>query len=205
LSNGGSINNLGGVRVREPEAKRRRLLDAALIEFSATGLAATRTDAIARTAQCSAGLVYTYFKSKEGLFDAVLDDITERTVDEIPITVDDLPEYAARLYDSTVAHPQVERFVAWYQLERSAGGQAAVREAVASKIGQVERAQRDGLLPTRLSAAELVLTVQSIARMWATQPPDVVAAVEPTGDQEVRRQAVRSAVRALLEPPPSPR
>lgn len=188
------------MRVREPEAKKRRLLDAALIEFSATGLVGTRVEAIARTAQCSAGLVYTYFGSKEALFDAVLADIAERTVDEVPITVTDLPGYAARLYDMAVEHPQVERFVAWYQLERghSASADNAVRDATTAKIHEVKRAQRAGTLPSRLGAAELVLAVQAIARMWATQPSDLVAAVEPTHNHEVRRKAVRAAVKALV-------
>jgi AcrR family transcriptional regulator len=189
------------MRVRDPEAKKRQLLDAALVEFSAHGLSATRVEVIAHTAQCSSGLVYSYFGSKEGLFDAVLDDIADRIVDEVPITTDDLPEYAARLYDSAVAHPEVDRFVAWYELERSERSDSAhpaVRDAVANKIREIEQAQRAGTVPDRLSAAELVLAVQTIARMWATQPRAAIEAIEPTGNLQLRRRAVMSAVQALL-------
>jgi AcrR family transcriptional regulator len=44
---------------RNPDDKKQRLLDAALVEFAAHGIAATRTDAIAARAGCSSGSIYT--------------------------------------------------------------------------------------------------------------------------------------------------
>jgi AcrR family transcriptional regulator len=186
------------VRVRDPDSKKRRLLDSALAEFAASGLAGTRTDAIAERAQCSAGLVYTYFGSKEGLFDAVLDDITARTVELMPITPDDLPGYAVRLYEAGAAAPEVERFVAWYQLERDNGGgwRAPVADAMREKVAEVAAAQEAGVISSRLTAAELVLTVQAIARMWLTQPKELVAVTD--GGNRDRRDTVRAAVEALI-------
>ncbi|WP_326837336.1 TetR family transcriptional regulator [Amycolatopsis rhabdoformis] len=186
--------------VRDPESKKRQLLDAALAEFAERGLAGARIGSLAERAQCSAGLVYTYFHSKEGLFDAVLDEITRATVDQIPITPDDLPGYAVMLYDATTARPEVERFVSWYQLQRTprddAGG--PMTEAMREKVTVVRDAQEAGTLPSRLDAAALVLAVQSIARMWFTQPKESLDAIEPTGDHGARREAIRSVVSALV-------
>ncbi|MCW2786693.1 MAG: transcriptional regulator, TetR family [Marmoricola sp.] len=191
------------MRVRDPESKKRQLLDAALIEFAATGLIGTKVEAIARRAQCSAGLVYTYFGSKEALFDAVLVDITKRTVDQTPINPEDLPGYAVHLYDGMVEHPKVERFVAWYQLERDASPtpdvDAAIAAATSEKIALVAAAQEAGKVSARVGAAELVLSVQAIARMWSTTPVAVVDAVEAQ-TRSSRREMVRSAVTALVAP-----
>jgi len=185
--------------VRDPESKKRSLLDAALVEFAAKGLVGTRTEDIASRAGCSTGLVYTYFGSKEGLFDAVLDDITARTVELMPITPEDLPGYAVRLYEAGASSPEVGRFVAWYQLQRGADAEprTSVEEATREKIADVTAALDAGLISSPLSPGELVLTVQTIARMWATQPREIITAVG--GSEESRRDAVRSAVQALLK------
>jgi AcrR family transcriptional regulator len=186
------------MRVRDPEGKKRQLLDSALSEFAAHGLAGTRVDAIAEGANCSAGLVYTYFGSKEALFDAVLDDIAVRTVELMPLTPEDLPDYAVRLYEAGTARPEIERFVAWYRLERDTDGEwrTAVAEAMNDKVAEVAAAQAAGVLATRMSAPELVLTVQAIARMWFTQPKEVLAIVDTEGRD--RSEVVRAAVRTLL-------
>ncbi|MFI5893923.1 TetR family transcriptional regulator [Actinoplanes sp. NPDC051513] len=154
-------------------------------------------DAIADRAGCSAGLVYTYFGSKEGLFDAVLAEITASTVSAIPITPDDLPGYAVRLHDANLEHPDVVRFVAWYQLERDPGATAA-EPAVTHKIEAVREAQRRGLVRDDVPAETLLLAIQSIARMWVTEPQTVLRAVDPVESAEFRRESVRGAVSALI-------
>ena len=58
--------------VRDPERTRRRILDAALREFSARGFAGARVGGIARRAKVNKRMLYHYFGDKEGLFRAVL-------------------------------------------------------------------------------------------------------------------------------------
>ena len=48
------------------------ILDAAEIEFATNGYAATRTESIAARANVVKGLIFHYFKCKEGLYEAVL-------------------------------------------------------------------------------------------------------------------------------------
>lgn len=58
----------------QPEESRAAILRAAAGEFAEHGIAGARTDAIARAAQVNKALLYYYFKDKETLYGAVLDD-----------------------------------------------------------------------------------------------------------------------------------
>jgi TetR/AcrR family transcriptional regulator len=58
----------------QPEESRAAILQAAAREFAEYGIAGARTDAIAREARVNKALLYYYFKDKETLYGAVLDD-----------------------------------------------------------------------------------------------------------------------------------
>jgi TetR/AcrR family transcriptional regulator len=58
----------------QPEESRAAILQAAALEFAEYGIAGARTDAIAREARVNKALLYYYFKDKETLYGAVLDD-----------------------------------------------------------------------------------------------------------------------------------
>lgn len=58
----------------QPEESRAAILQAAAQEFAEHGIDGARTDAIAREARVNKALLYYYFKDKETLYGAVLDD-----------------------------------------------------------------------------------------------------------------------------------
>src|SRR6202049_4270086 len=58
----------------QPEESLAAILQAAAKEFAEHGIAGARTDAIAREARVNKALLYYYFKDKETLYGAVLDD-----------------------------------------------------------------------------------------------------------------------------------
>lgn len=58
----------------QPEESRAAILAAAAGEFAEHGIAGARTDSIAREAHVNKALLYYYFKDKETLYGAVLDD-----------------------------------------------------------------------------------------------------------------------------------
>lgn len=60
-------------RIRDAEATRTRILEAAKKEFARNGLGGARVDAIAQKASVNKRMIYHYFESKEGLFQTVLD------------------------------------------------------------------------------------------------------------------------------------
>jgi TetR/AcrR family transcriptional regulator len=63
-----------GTRGR-PEESRAAILKAAVREFAQEGVAGARTDAIARSAGVNKALLYYYFKDKEAMYRAVLDQV----------------------------------------------------------------------------------------------------------------------------------
>ncbi len=60
---------------------RGRILDAALSEFAANGLAGARTEQIAQAAGVNKALLYYYFESKEKLYAATLEMVSARVRD----------------------------------------------------------------------------------------------------------------------------
>jgi AcrR family transcriptional regulator len=184
---------------RDAEATRRRLLRAATEEFAAYGIAGARVDRIAAAAQSNKAQIYHYFGSKDGLFDAVFDAMCRETVDAVPIDAADLPEYAGRLFDSYEARPWVQRLATWYRLERAGAGTLlpVVMESNAAKIEAVAGAQRDGLLPNRFTAEELLGLVLHLSGFWSANTPEFADRL--AGDETARRrQVVTDAVTALI-------
>jgi len=59
----------------QPEQSRAAILKAAVREFARAGVAGARTDSIARAAHVNKALLYYYFKDKEALYAAVLDQV----------------------------------------------------------------------------------------------------------------------------------
>ncbi len=59
---------------RQPEASRNAILQAALAEFAQEGLAGARVDAIAEAAGVNKALLYYYFRDKETLYGATLEN-----------------------------------------------------------------------------------------------------------------------------------
>jgi AcrR family transcriptional regulator len=181
---------------RDAEGKRRQLLAAGLTEFAAHGIAGARVDRIAKLAGCSAGLVYTYFTSKDELFDAVFDAVLEQGVTEAPITVEDLPGYAGRLFDSRQAHPALARLVTWYALERPGSTRPAAVEAAKAKVEAIRAAQNAGRIAKRFAPEQLLWLVLQLAARGSLDPHDPFTGADPA----VMRKVIVDAVRRLVEP-----
>ena len=73
-----TIATLPRARGRDREASRSTILAAALAEFAGHGLAGARMDAIASAAGVNKALLYYYFRSKDELYAAVLDEFFQR-------------------------------------------------------------------------------------------------------------------------------
>jgi AcrR family transcriptional regulator len=184
------------VATRDREQTRQQLLAAAFAEFAEHGVAGARMERIAKLAGCSAGLAYTYFSSKEELFDAVYNSVIMTSLDQTPITPEDLPGYAGRLFDARSANPEVMRLATWYQLER-AGTATTTDDAHTKKADAIRVAQDAGLVTTRFNAEQILAIVLSLASMWSTYS----TGANPSPDvREYQRKTVVDAVRRILEP-----
>jgi TetR/AcrR family transcriptional regulator len=102
----------------QPEQTRQAILDAAVGEFAAEGIAGARTEAIARAAGVNKALLYYYFEDKEALYGAVLDRVFAGLQRAVQEQLDrDLPPrekilaYAGAHFDYIAASPLYPRLV----------------------------------------------------------------------------------------------
>lgn len=72
----------GAAKPRQPDVTRRNILDAALVEFAAKGLAGARVDEIAARSGSNKRMIYEYFGNKEGLWLTVLENAYARMREE---------------------------------------------------------------------------------------------------------------------------
>ena len=89
---------------RQPAASRRAILRAALAAFAREGLAGARMDAIAAAAKVNKALLYYYFRDKEALYDAVLDDFFVRLLSRVTRALDGAGPAGERLLTYARAH-----------------------------------------------------------------------------------------------------
>lgn len=143
-----------------------RILAAARDEFTAHGLAGARVERIAAAAGQNKQLIYYYFGSKRGLFDAVIAAMTEpfRTINH------DLPERVVarpRFYADAAARDRgFVRLLQWEALEHGDG--EVVREEhrrayFAERVAELAERQADGEIPADLDVAQLFLAFQALA------------------------------------------
>jgi TetR/AcrR family transcriptional regulator len=102
----------------EPEKTRAAILKAALHEFASEGVAGARTDEIARLAGVNKALLYYYFRDKESLYGAVIDDVfanmRERLLHVLNSELDPrakLVAYAGAHFDYIASSPEYPRLV----------------------------------------------------------------------------------------------
>ncbi len=77
------LNSQAARRTRNPEAKRRAVLDAALKELSLHGFGGFRTEKVALLAGVSVGTIFKLFPDKKALANAVYTDCLSRIVDAL--------------------------------------------------------------------------------------------------------------------------
>ena len=149
-------------RLRDPEGTRKRILAAALQEFSAKGIDGARVDAIAERAGTNKRMLYYYFGSKDDLFRAVL---RQRLAERAPTAHErdrTGPGRIADLQDRLEGQTDYVRLLMWEGLERGRRRQVEQellrQDSLNEWCDDVREAQRRGDLPEDLDAEQLVLS-----------------------------------------------
>jgi TetR/AcrR family transcriptional regulator len=83
---------------------RARILEAALVLFSEKGLAGARTEQIAEAAQVNKALLYYYFKSKQALYDAALEQVAREAIEKVASILKQGQTAGERLVRFTLNH-----------------------------------------------------------------------------------------------------
>lgn len=192
---------------RDSTATRNRILEAAIDEFAAYGLAGARVGRIAQAADANQRSIYVYYESKENLFNAALHRVISDLVEAVPLTEEDLPGYAGRMFDHLLAHPEALRMSAWRHLERPAAGPDDA-DVYAQKVKAMTRESGggSGLTASGLPPTDLLVLVQGLASSWLVSPRDLLAADgrDPYSSDRlaVHRAAIVEAARRLSAPAP---
>src|SRR6202795_3408945 len=123
----------------KPEQSRASILKAAINEFAEHGIAGARTDAIARSARVNKALLYYYFKDKEAIYGAVLDQVFGGLAQAIQHALSqDLPPrekllaYVGAHFDYIASHPLYPR-ITQSDMMRAARGKAPHLQPIAKQ------------------------------------------------------------------------
>lgn len=189
----------------DTDRTKRRLLEAAVIEFAEHGAAGARVDRIAGAAGVNKERLYGYFGSKAGLFAAVLSDELTKLSAAVPLEFDEthgLGDYAVGVFDYHAENPWLLRLLHWEGLEGAVPIVDHVARAshYADKVASIRRAQGAGLLDSQRDAGELLYAVLALAAWWfaAPQISDMILGAD---HRERRRDMVRALADRLGRPP----
>lgn len=184
---------------RDAEATRERILTAATGEFAARGFAGGRVERIASQAQSNVRMIYAYYGSKSGLFDATLAAALRRMAENVPPRAGDLAGWAGDVFDHHQRFPEVLRLSMWAQLERPEAT-AEPSDIYRNKALAVATAAA-----RPLSAVDVLVFIYAIAQAWQLSPEGLTSlGGNPDKGEEVaaRRQAVVTAVERMLQVQP---
>jgi AcrR family transcriptional regulator len=188
--------------VRDPEATRARIFDAAVAEFARHGIAGARIDRIAAEAKANKQLIYAYFGNKAELFTHVLGKKMLDLAAAVPVDPDDVEAWIDRLLDYHAAHPEVLRLLYWEGLEYGSAelpDETGRRAHYASKIAAVQDGQDRGVITDAIPAADLLLLLTALAN-WATVVPQMARILAGTelADRDRLRASIKEAARRLV-------
>jgi AcrR family transcriptional regulator len=180
------------------EATRQRVMDAATAEFAEYGIAGARIDRIAATAQTNKAQLYSYFGSKEGLFDTVFTASLERIMDVVPINARDVADWAVRLYDEYLRRPDLIRLATWARLERRPAGHLVDDAARldGEKLQAIRDAEASGAISLQAEPFDVMAMVIAMSMAWSPVSNVYAASAdEAESEHERRREFLREAVR----------
>lgn len=158
----------------DTEGTRRRLKEAATVEFAERGPDGTTMARIAERAGINKERLYKYFGDKQALFETVLRDELEKLAAAVPPPpggLRDIGEFVGRTFDYHSAHPELTRLLLWEAL----AGDSVADEA--NRTGHYKRkadayaaAQRDGVFAPDIAPDHLAFLVMALAAWWSAAP-----------------------------------
>jgi AcrR family transcriptional regulator len=168
-------------RPRNADATRKRILEAAKLEFSRLGLGGARVDAIAARAKANKRMIYHYFGNKEQLFTAVLDAAyTDIRMAERALELEKLDpvEAIVRLvrftWDYYLEHPEFLTFVNSENLHkaRHLKHSVAIRALSRTFVGMMkellERGVAAGVFREGIDPVQLNITIAAVGYYYFT-------------------------------------
>lgn len=187
--------------------RKRRILDAAVVEFAAHGPDGTTIERIARAAGVNKERVYSYFGGKDELFARVLREELAKVARDVPVesfATEDVGDYAGRVYDYHREHPELGRLMRWEGLmfDTEVPDEAERREYYGYKVTAMSDGQDKGRVTSDLDTDHLMFLVLSLAGWWSAVPQvaRMITSPESEAEHTRRRTSVIKAARRLATP-----
>lgn len=180
----------------DTEGTKKKILDAALIEFANHGPDGTTIAKIATKAGVNKERIYNYFGDKHQLFTQVLRVELAKVAQAVPVTsfaTEDIGEWAGKVYDYHCTSPELNRLMRWEGLyfDEQAPDEELRRTYYSRKTHAVELGQEAGILTTDIDADHIAFLVLAIAGWWSAVPQVARMFTGPdTKDEHERRRAV---------------
>jgi len=162
--------------IRNPEASRARILEAARIEFVSYGLSGGRVDRIAEQSGVNKNLIYHYFGSKDALYLAVLEriyaDLRARQQDQdlrgLP-PVEGMKRLVSNTFDHFVATPDLIRLMSIENIHyaehlKTSRSTKSLYSGLLDTIRiLLKRGQEEGVFRANVDAVDLYLSISGLA------------------------------------------
>jgi AcrR family transcriptional regulator len=192
----------------DTEGTKRKIIDAATMEFTRRGPDGTTMERVAKVAGVNKERVYNYFGSKPELFAVVLREKLAVLAQTLPVetfTPEGIGEYAGRLFDYNCEHPELVRLVLWESLSftTEVPEEQHRREYYGMKTDAFREAQATGILSSDVTPAHLNFLLLALAGYWAALPQVARmmtgADMDDQGERARRRASVVEAARRLAD------
>lgn len=168
-------------RVRDAEATKQRILEAAKKDFAKNGLGGARVDVIAEKAKANKRMIYHYFGSKDGLFQTVIENayVDIRTAEQ-KLDLDSLEPKAAleRLvrftWDYYLRNPEFITLINSENLHRAKHLKKSLvvkdisRKFVNMVASIIDRGVAAGVFRTGVDPVQLNITIAAIGYYYLT-------------------------------------
>jgi len=191
----------------DTEGTKRKILDAALAEFTEHGPSGTTVERIAALAGVNKERIYHYFGNRDALFGHVVRAESRRISDNVlfdPDADDPMGDYAGRIFDYHLSRPQMVRLMLWDSLSSGGGSpEGFTQETYDAKADRFARGQASGTVSDALAPGELVFSIMALNAWWFAVPRIAALATGHGTDAAgiaARRAAVVQAARQLARP-----
>lgn len=200
----------------EPERTRAAILKAAIEEFANEGVAGARTEAIARAARVNKALLYYYFKDKETLYGAVLDQVFSGLAERMHEVMNQpLPPrekilaYAGAHFDYIAASPIYPKLVQREMMRAGRSGSPHIRRLVDKFLRPVEQKLAETILQgitsgefRKVDPLQFLLSMVAMNVFYFGSAPviAVITGKDPLSPERIaaRRAAVLDFISAAL-------
>ncbi|MCQ9387145.1 TetR family transcriptional regulator [Brevibacterium sp. 50QC2O2] len=191
----------------DTEGTKRKILDAAVAEFAAHGPDGTTIERIAKASGINKERIYNYFGGKRDLFARVLRNELAKVAQAVPVesfAVEDIGEYAGRVYDYHRERPELTRLLRWEGLvfDAEVPDEEQRRDYYAHKTAAVSDGQNKGTVTESIDADHMMFLILSLAGWWSAAPQvaRMITGPETEAEHARRRASVVTAARRLTQP-----